>query len=98
MIPNNSNQTVVSGINALSAIMSDNGEIPQHWLEALCGTLTMHQAIMTNNPQLITRVIEIKSSEINLMFTSWVDGSSEIPIEEVESSLDFSDLFDGAVI
>ena len=38
------------------------------------------------------------SSEINLMFTSWVDGSSEISIEEVESSLDFSDLFDGAVI
>ena len=67
MIPNNSNQTVVSGINALSAIMSDNGEIPQHWLEALCGTLTMHQAIMTNNTQLITRVIEIKSSEINLI-------------------------------
>jgi hypothetical protein len=67
MIPNNSNQTVVSGINALSAIIRDGDEIPEYLIEPLCRTLTMHQAIMTNNTQLIIRVIEIKSSEINLI-------------------------------
>ena len=65
MIPNNSNQTVVSGINVLSAIMSDSGEIPEDLLVTLCQTLTIQQAIMTKNIQLITRVIEVKSSEIN---------------------------------
>lgn len=65
MIPNNSNQTAVSGINALSAIMSDSGEIPEYLFGILCETLTIQQAIMTKNIQLITRVIEVKSSEIN---------------------------------
>ena len=49
MIPNNSNQTVVSGINALSAIIRDGDEIPEYLIEPLCRTLSIQQAIMTKN-------------------------------------------------
>jgi ankyrin repeat protein len=65
MIPNNSNQAVVNGVNAFNGIMSDGGQIPEKLLEILCETLTIQRAIMTKNIQLITRVIEVKSSEIN---------------------------------
>ena len=65
MIPNNSNQNVVNGTNALNVIIRDGHQIPENLLGPLSQTLTIQQAIMTKNIQLITRVIEVKSSEIN---------------------------------
>lgn len=72
MIPNNSNQNVVNGTNALNAIIRDGHQIPENLLGLLSETLTIQQAIMTENIQLITKIIEVKRSEINLIDESGI--------------------------